>query len=72
MTWPHQRLLTDGVERHLDGGAWTGGFTMDRDHAEPRGYLAATQTPDGVIHMLSSRLHYQFDLAWLTQPLAGG
>ncbi len=72
VTWPHQRLLTDGVERHLDGGAWTGGFTMDRDHAEPRGYLAATQTPDGVIHMLSSRLHYQFDLAWLTQPLAGG
>ena len=38
-------IAHDGPPRDFDGGAWTRGFTMDRDHAEPRGYLAATQTP---------------------------
>lgn len=66
-TWPFVRLLTDGKERYLNGGAWTGAFEMDQTHAEPKGYLAATQTPDNVIHLLSSSLHYQFNLAWLTE-----
>jgi hypothetical protein len=26
----------------------------------------ATQTPDGAIHLISSRLHYRFNLPWLT------
>lgn len=39
-----------GVERMLDGGAWTKQFIMD-----------------GTIHILSSRLHYAFNLAWLLQ-----
>ena len=39
--------LTDGEYRFLNGGAWTGYFEMDENHAEPRGYLAGTQTPDG-------------------------
>jgi hypothetical protein len=64
-TWPVCRLLSDGVERHLNGGAWTQFFVMDNTHAEPRGYLAATQSPDGMIHLLSSRLHYAFNLAWI-------
>lgn len=64
-TWPVQRLLTDGVERYLNGGAWTQFFTMDGTHAEPRGYLAATQSPDGMIHLLGSRIHYAFNLAWI-------
>ena len=25
----------------------------------------ATQTPDGTIHLISSGLHYRFNLAWL-------
>jgi len=66
-TWPVKKLMTDGVERMLDGGAWTRQFIMDGTHAEPRGYLAGTQTPDGTIHILSSRLHYSFNLAWLLQ-----
>lgn len=66
-TWPVKKLMTDGVERMLDGGAWTKQFIMDGTHAEPRGYLAGTQTPDGTIHILSSRLHYSFNLAWLLQ-----
>lgn len=64
-TWPVKRLITDGKERHLNGGAWTGYFTMDATHAEPRGYLAGTQTTDNVIHILSSRIHYRFNLSWL-------
>ena len=71
MTWPVRRLMTDGVERMLDGGAWTKQFIMDSTHAEPRGYLAGTQTPDGMIHILSSRLHYQFNLAWITEVPSG-
>lgn len=66
-TWPVKKLMTDGVERMLDGGAWTGQFIMNESQAEPRGYLAGIQTPDGTIHILSSRLHYQFNLAWILE-----
>ncbi|WP_461146296.1 SUMF1/EgtB/PvdO family nonheme iron enzyme [Spirosoma pulveris] len=66
-TWPVKKLLTDGKERYLNGGAWTGAFQMDATHAEPKGYLAMTQTPDNMIHLLSSSVHYQFNLAWLKQ-----
>lgn len=63
-TWPVRRLVTPG-EGEYDGGAWTGQFQAAPDQAEPAGYLAATQSPDGVIHLLSSRVHYRFNLAWL-------
>ena len=64
-TWPTRKLLTDGKRRALDGHAWTDRFIMDATHAEPKGYLAATQTPDGIIHLISSGIHYRFNLAWL-------
>jgi len=64
-TWPVKKLLTDGKDRYLDGGGWTGFFEMDSNHAEPMGYLAATQTPDNIIHLISSKIHYRFNLAWL-------
>jgi len=64
-TWPVRRLMTDSVRRDLEGGAWTGGFVMDERHAEPRGYIAATQSPDGLIHIVSSRLYYRINLAWV-------
>lgn len=67
-TWPIKKLLTDSEIRHLNGGAWTGPFTMDATQAEPKGYLAATQTPDNIIHLVSSNLYYRFTLAWLQQP----
>lgn len=65
-TWPVRKLLTPG-EGEWDGGAHTGRFVATPTRAEHGGYLAATQTPDGVIHLISSRLHYRFNLAWLTQ-----
>lgn len=64
-TWSEPKLMTDGKTRTLDGGAHTGTFTMDATHAEPKGYFAGTQTPDGTIHLISSRLHYRFNLAWI-------
>jgi len=63
-TWPVRKLITPG-EGQFDGGAWTDVFTTDATHAEPKGYLAATQTPDDVIHLISSALYYRFNLAWL-------
>ena len=66
-TWPVRRLLTDGKARLLEGGAWTGNFVMNETEAEPMGYLAGTQAPDGTIHLVSSRMHYRFNLPWLEQ-----
>lgn len=69
-TWPVRRLVTDDRPAHkLDGGAWTREFEMDPNHAEPRGYLAMTQSADGVIHLVSSALHYEFNLAWVKAPM---
>jgi len=69
-TWPCKRLVTAGrAGRKLDGGGNTGRFTMDQTHAEPKGYLAATQTPNGLIHLISSKLYYVFNLAWLKEPM---
>ena len=65
-------VTAGGAPRELDGGAHTDLFTMDDTHAEPAGYLAATQTPDGVVHLISSALHYRFNLAWLRTPMPAG
>jgi hypothetical protein len=66
-TWPLRKLVTPGTGE-FDGGAWTRKFTATPDNAEHAGYLASTQSPDGTIHLISSRLHYRFNLAWLKQP----
>lgn len=66
-TWPVKRLIATGETLFLNGGAWTGNFMMDESHAEPRGYLAATQSPNRWIHLVSSRLYYRFNLKWIEQ-----
>jgi len=67
-TWPCVRLISDdGTGREvetMDGRL----FTMDRSNAEPGGYMTGCQTDDGVIHIISSRQHYAFNLAWLKTP----
>ena len=70
-TWPVRKPVTPGHGvGEVNGGAWTRAFTLDATHAEPMGYLAATQSPDGVVHLVSSALHYRFNLAWLREPMA--
>jgi sulfatase modifying factor 1 len=69
-TWPVRRLITDdGPAREVDGGGNTGRFTLSPTTAEPRGYMACTQAPDGVIHLISSKQHYAFNIAWLRTPM---
>lgn len=41
------------LRKHLDTGS--------------HGYLAATQTPDNTIHLITSHRHYRFNLAWLSE-----
>jgi hypothetical protein len=68
-SWQIKRLITDGgPPRIVDGGGNTGRFTMSATSAEPRGYLSICQAANGVIHLISSKQHYQFNLAWLNTP----
>jgi formylglycine-generating enzyme required for sulfatase activity len=67
-TWPVCRLITPGgPQRAVPGTDGRGLFNLSPTMAEPGGYLTATQTRDGRIHLLSSRNHYVFNLAWLKQ-----
>lgn len=67
-TWPVRKLVTPGGKRKVYAGYWNKSVPLNAVLAEPRGYLAATQSPDGVIHLISSGQHYRFNLAWLKQP----
>ncbi len=67
VSWSNIKLLTPGKGTY-DGGAWTQQFTASPTRAEHAGYLAATQAPDGIVHLISSRLHYRFNLKWLETP----
>jgi formylglycine-generating enzyme required for sulfatase activity len=69
-TWPVRRLVTPGgPAKEYYGNGWTKKFTVDDTHAEPLGYLAVTQRPDGRIELISSGLHYEFNLAWIKTPM---
>ena len=65
-TWPVRRLVSDdGPERMvetMDGHL----RPMSADRSEPAGYLAVCQAGDGLVHLISSRLHYTFNVKWLT------
>ncbi|MBI3849009.1 MAG: SUMF1/EgtB/PvdO family nonheme iron enzyme [Verrucomicrobia bacterium] len=67
-TWPFKRLVSDDGLGHsvetTDGEL----FTMSFSNAEPKGYLDAVQARNGVIHLISSRQHYQFNFKWLETP----
>lgn len=70
-TWSNIRLVSlDGPDKEvstMDGRLFTLGFSS----AEPGGYLSVCQAANGVIHLITSRQHYAFNLKWLeTQPPA--
>ncbi|HUT30625.1 MAG TPA: SUMF1/EgtB/PvdO family nonheme iron enzyme [Sedimentisphaerales bacterium] len=64
-TWPYKRLLSDdGPGRTIectDGGA----VVLSARSAEYRGYLSVCQSADSLIHLISSRNHYAFNLKWI-------
>ena len=67
-TWPHVRLVSDdgpGTEvETMDGQPFTMGFLS----AEPRGYMSVCRAANGLVHLISSRVHYVFNYAWLKTP----
>jgi hypothetical protein len=69
-TWPKMRLVSDDGpgrdEAALDGRP----FVMSYKSAEHVGYLAACQAADGLVHLITSRNHYCFNLKWLETPAA--
>ncbi len=70
-TWSNIRLVSlDGPDKEvstMDGRLFTLGFSS----AEPGGYLSVCQAANGVIHLITSRQHYAFNLKWLeTRPPA--
>jgi hypothetical protein len=66
-TWPVRRLITPGGKERSVNGIDRVEFTMSGTMAEPCGYLAATQTRDGNIQLITSKNHYVFNLAWVKQ-----
>jgi len=69
-TWGSIRLLAGDAPPTVLEGMNGGVFTLSRRNAEERGYLAGCQGLDGVIHLISSNLHYAFNLKFLTTPQA--
>ncbi len=64
-TWSHRRLITPGGPSRTVNGIDHGQFSLSPTSAEPQGYLAATQTRDGRVQLITSKNHYVFNLAWL-------
>ena len=63
-SWPVTRLVSHDRRREettIDGRK----FIMSRTNGEPKGYFACTQSPDGLIHLISSKNHYAFNLKWI-------
>jgi len=66
-TWPVRRVMSNvksGSKSYV-GAPWNRPFTLDATHGQNKSYWAATQTPDGIVHLTDGRLHYAFNLAWL-------
>ncbi len=66
-TWPVRKLLTPGGPERSLPSIDRSTFVLSETMAESGGYLAATQTRDGRVQLLSSKNHYVFNLAWLQQ-----
>jgi len=70
-TWQVRRLVSDDGEPEQFEGFDGRLFTMSASAAEPNGYLSVCQAASGLIHLISSRSHYAFNLKWLTTPPPG-
>ncbi|HHT36445.1 MAG: SUMF1/EgtB/PvdO family nonheme iron enzyme [Candidatus Wallacebacter cryptica] len=78
-TWPIKRVISDGSGRRVEStdpnqynlDTMTKDanriFTMDAASGEAMGYCAIIQAENGMIHLISSRQHYQFNYQWLVE-----
>jgi formylglycine-generating enzyme len=67
-TWPVRRLITPGGPEREAPSIDRSEFTISDTLAESGGYLAACQTRDGRLQLITSKNHYVFNLAWLKTP----
>jgi len=67
-TWPYRRLVTDDGPGRGVGSLNGYVFTMSQRTGEHLGYLAVCQATNGLIHLISSKQHYAFNLKWATTP----
>ncbi len=72
-TWPVKKLITPGGPERIAPSIDRSEFTISDTMAESCGYLAAVQTRDNRVQLISSKNHYVFNLAWLKQipPVPG-
>jgi len=67
-SWSNVKLVTDDgpgkSATSTDGGC----FAFSQRNSEYRGYMSACQAPNGLVHLVTSRSHYTFNLAWLKTP----
>ena len=63
-TWPIKKLVSDGSGKSVIGRK-NKYFEMTNTRAEGGGYLASCQSKDGLIHIVTNRLEYEFNLKWL-------
>ncbi len=61
-TWIHRKLVPSDPE-----SPWLKSLPC-QSGSDPNGYLSATQTPDGMIHLMSTQRYFCFNLAWLMAP----
>jgi formylglycine-generating enzyme len=68
-TWEVKRPITvEGSPVTVEGLGVRKAVMISPAAAEPLGYLAACQSANGVIHLITSKNHYAFNLAWLQTP----
>ncbi len=67
-TWPYKRLVTDDGPGHPVESTNGGLFTMSAGNSEYQGYCNGCQSADKLIHIISSRQHFTFNLKWLMTP----
>jgi len=64
-TWRLKKLVSDDGPGRAVESTNGGLFTLSARNGEYQGYMSACQSSDGVIHLITSRQHYAFNLKWL-------
>jgi len=67
-TWPNKRLVSDDGPGTALPSTNGGLFTMSARIGEYYGYMAGCQGTNGVVHLITSKTHYAFNLKWLVTP----
>jgi len=64
-TWPVRRILSNETQDRGVTGMSNGRVYLGPGNSEPTGYVTITQARNGLIHVVSSMNHYEFNLKWV-------